>query len=61
MYEGKIAKPKSQSKKIRDIIYRIWQQTKTPMSDEQYYQMRTGIIIEELMLELDPPMPEEEN
>ncbi|HEX9059136.1 MAG TPA: hypothetical protein VF941_03060 [Clostridia bacterium] len=49
-------KPKSQSKKIRDIIYRIWQQTDKKMTDEEYYQMRTVGIINELMKELEPPI-----
>jgi hypothetical protein len=61
MYEGKIKKPKSQSKKIRDIIFRIWEQTDKKMTEEEYYQFRTGKIISELMQELEPPMPEEEN
>lgn len=60
MYEGKLKKPKSQSKKIRDIIFRIWQQTDQKMTEEEYYQMRTSKIITELMKELEPPIPEEE-
>lgn len=60
MYEGKIKKPKSQSKKIRDILYRIWQNSNRKMTEEEYYQLRTTGIINELIKELDSPMPEYE-
>jgi len=52
-------KPKSRSLKIRHILYRIWQNTDRKMTEEEYYQMRTSVIISELMKELDDaPIPE---
>lgn len=52
-------KPKSQSRRIRSILFRIWEQTDKKMTDEEYYQKRTAEIISKLMEELEPPMPEE--
>lgn len=55
-------KPKSQSLKIRAIIFRIWQNnTNRERTAEEYYQLRTDAIIALLMRELgDAPLPEED-
>lgn len=53
-------KPKSQSKKIRDIIFRIWESEGSKGNFEQYYKTRTDLIIAELMAELEPPLPTEQ-
>jgi hypothetical protein len=57
-------KEKSQSKKIRDLLYRIWEQTQTRLDEETYYKMRTDQIIKDLQKELseltEPPLPEPE-
>ena len=56
-------KEKSQSKRIRDLLYRIWQNTSTRMDQETFYQTRTEKIIENLQDELreltEPPVPED--
>lgn len=53
-------KEKSQSKRMRDLIYRIWQQTQTRLDDEMFYKMRTDQIIKDLQKELseltEPPI-----
>lgn len=54
---------KSQSKRIRDLLYRIWQNTSTRMDQETFYQTRTEGIIKNLQDELriltEPPVPED--
>ena len=56
-------KEKSQSKRIRDLLYRIWQNTSTRMDQETFYQTRTEGIIKNLQDELreltEPPVPED--
>ncbi len=53
-------KPKSQSKKIRDLIYRIWQVDHEGVDEEKFYFARTERIIRELKKELqeksEPPI-----
>lgn len=60
MYEGKIEKKKSQSKRIRDLLFRIWQNSETWMNEEEFYQARTDKIIANLQDELkeltEPPI-----
>ena len=51
---------KSQSKKMRDLIFRIWEQTQTRLDEEMFYKMRTDQIIKDLQKELseltEPPI-----
>jgi len=53
-------KEKSQSKRIRDLLFRIWQNTSTRMDQETFYKARTEKIIESLQDELreltEPPV-----
>jgi len=57
-------KEKSQSKRIRDLLYRIWENSNTRIKDSEiFYQIRTNEIIEGLQKELseltEPPVPED--
>ena len=53
-------KEKSQSKRIRDLLFRIWENTSTRMDQETFYKARTEKIIESLQDELreltEPPV-----
>ena len=55
MYEGKIDKPKSQSKKIRDILFRIWETNHENMEFEEFYKSKTDKYIGFLLKKLEPP------
>lgn len=58
MYEGKLEKKKSQSKKIRDIMFRIWETNNENMEFEEYYKSKTDKYIGFLLKKLEPPTPE---
>lgn len=58
MYEGKLEKKKSQSKKIRNIIYRIWENNNENMEFEEFYKSKTDKYIEFLLKKLESPTPE---
>lgn len=54
-------KQKSQSKKIRDILFRLWEQDSEGLTSEEYYQKKTDEYINELMKKFDDiPSPEYE-
>jgi hypothetical protein len=52
-------KIKSQSKRIRDILYRIWEQNPENMDAEEFYSDKTEKYIEFLLKKLETPIPEE--
>lgn len=56
-------KSRTQSQQIRNLIFRIWENTRTRIGDEEFYEMRTNKIITDLQKELrnltEPPLPEE--
>lgn len=55
-------KPKTQSQKIRGILFRLWEQSHPQGLDfESYYKEQTDQIIAILQAKLEPPPPEEYN
>lgn len=52
--EEKEFKTKTQSQRIRDVLYRVWEKHhKDEMTDKEYYKKRTEKIIEYLKRDLD--------
>ncbi len=58
--KDEVKKPKSQSKRVRDLIYQIWANINTELTEGEYYKMRTEKQIkslqDELRLLLEPPI-----
>lgn len=52
-------KVKSQSQRIRAILYKLWELNGEKMEFEEYYQNKTQKYIDFLLKKLNGPMPEE--
>ncbi len=57
---GKEVKKQSQSKRMRNLIYHIWANINTELTEEEYYKMRTEKMVKSLQDELrmltEPPI-----
>lgn len=37
---------KSKSRRLKDVLYRVWQQTETPMNEKEFYAHTMDVIIQ---------------